>query len=64
MYAGDDASEVGEKDFDDFGASVTLLNQLADARLADGDQGEFGCGEEGVDAYQRQDCEELQGDHC
>jgi len=32
--------------------------------LADGDEREFGGREEGVDADQRQDREELQGDHC
>ena len=64
LHAGDDASEIGEQGLDDFGASVALLDELANAGLADGDQRKFGGGEEGVDADERENREKLQGDHC
>ena len=52
------------RDFDDSGASVAQFDELANAGLADGDEREFGGGEECVDADQRQNREKLQGDHC
>jgi len=63
LDAGDDAGEVGDEDFDDFGARVALLDELADAREAHGHEREFGGGEEGVEADEKENDEESENDH-
>ena len=46
-----------------FAREVAYLDELANARDADGDKRELGGGEEGVDAHESENGEKLQGDH-
>jgi len=55
--------KITEQMLDDFGAGVTLFDQLANAGLAHGDQRKFRGGEKGIHANQREHGEELQGNH-
>ena len=50
LNAGNDAAEVAEQTFDDFGARVARFDELADARSRDGDERKFRGGEECVHA--------------
>lgn len=57
LHAGDDAAEVGEEVFNDFGAGISLLRELADAGVAHGDHGKFSGREKRVDEDQAEDAD-------
>ena len=63
LHAGNDAAEVSGEEFDDACAGITALRELADARLANGDEREFGGGEETVDGDQEKDGEQPKANH-
>ena len=74
VFAGPAEPEAGERDADlgdreeffrlrekgesDAGAGVAFFGEMAQARIADGEQRHFGCGEEGVDHEDQPEQEE------
>ena len=63
LHAGDDAAEVADEQFDDFGAGVALFDKLANARKPHRDQRKFRSREKGVHADQENDAENVERAH-
>ena len=63
LHAGNDAAEIGEQRFDDFGARIALFDELADARKPHGDERKLRRGEKRVHADEQKHREELKGNH-
>ena len=62
----DDLIEILVKALNDAGADAAGIDQLLNARIADADQREFGCREEGIGCHQEQDQKDPEqhiGDH-
>ena len=55
--------QVAEQAFHDFGAGVTVLDELADAREPYGDERELSGGKEAVEGDEREDTNEPYGNH-
>jgi len=54
LHAGNDAMQVTEEDFDDFGLGIAASHKLANTREPNSDKGELYCGEEAIQGYQNQ----------
>jgi len=63
LNTGDDAMEVSQKLLDNLGLAIAFGDELAHARLADGDKREFGGGEEAVEDYQEDYADETYQEH-
>ena len=56
--------EVAEEILDDACVGIALDDELADARQADGDEGEFDGSEEAVQGDKRDDADDTQQQHA
>ncbi len=63
LHGGNDAVQIPEQALDDAGADITFAGELAHARQAHGDQGEFSRRKKAVERDQREDAYEADGEH-